>query len=151
RPDWATCSHQGHAEVRMNALAPRECAVHRKFVYLGLEISNVDSPALEHRTAIDRPAGQRGGRLDWRWPVVCDEEEPVAVHPEYRGVKCPAKSGGALGHGIEHRLEVGRRARADGDDFSSGGLLLTCFGELLDHSGIFGSRDGWVCAHQNVS
>src|SRR5262249_23210289 len=140
RADRDTFSHQGHTEARPIALLPRVPAALWKLLRLGLHVGDMDSALVQHRSAIDRTADQRAGELadlaHWERAVVGDEAEPVAVHAEDHRVDCLAKAGGALRRGIEHWLEVGRRARDDAEDLAGSGLLLACLFKLLDHSRI---------------
>ena len=51
----------------------------------------------------------------------------IAFHEPDDDVVCSAKARGALGHRIEHRLSIGRRAADDAQDLGGRGLLLERF------------------------
>ena len=70
-----------------------------------------------------RPDGDR--------TVMGDEEEPVAVLVPDGRVERLAQASGALRHGVEHGLDVGRRARDDAQDLAGRGLLLQGLGEVV--------------------
>src|SRR5262249_5150421 len=69
--------HQGNAQVGAGwdgpreplpllqemALAPRQCAADWELVCLGLQVIDVDGPAVEYRAAIDRPPYHRDTEL----------------------------------------------------------------------------------------
>src|SRR5262245_11297534 len=58
RADRDTFSHQGDAEDRAVALTPRVLARVGKFVPLGLYISDVDGPPVQHRSTTNRAADE---------------------------------------------------------------------------------------------
>ena len=51
RADRESFSHQGHAEYRAVAHAPRVLTALREFVGLGRHVSDVDGPPVQHRSA----------------------------------------------------------------------------------------------------
>ena len=132
RTDRDTFSHQWDTEVCVNALPPRERAALREFVCLGLQVSNVNSLPIEHRSTIDRSPDQWEGRRDGNWAVVSDEPELLALPAEDGGVERLAEARGALRQGIEHRLDVRRRAADDPKDLAGRCLLL----QRLAHLGV---------------
>src|SRR5262249_19131323 len=58
RADRGTFSHQGDTEDRAVALTPRVLARVGKLVPLGLYISDVDGPPVQHRSTTDRAADE---------------------------------------------------------------------------------------------
>src|SRR5258705_6682381 len=62
---------------------------------------------------------------------MAEEEEPIAVLTVDGGVERLAEASGALRHGVEHRLDVGGRARDDAEDLARRRLLFEGFGHLL--------------------
>jgi hypothetical protein len=129
RADRDTFSHQGETEVRPIIQQPRELAGLGKLLRLRLQVGDLDGALVQHRSAVDCAADQWEGEpadgLMRDRVVVGDEAELVAVHAEDRRVDCLAKAGSALRYGIEHRLEVARRARDYVEDLAGRGLLLT--------------------------
>ena len=96
----------------------RPFAGYGKFVRLGLDIRNMNSPLIENRTAHGGPADQ-WKRLDLRdRTMMGEEEDPVAIWPPNGSVIRFAQPRGALTRGLEHDLNVGRRARDDAEDFA---------------------------------
>jgi len=135
----------------VNALPPRERAALREFVGLGLQVSDVESPPVEHRSAIDRPPDQREGERDGDRAVMSDEQKLLAVPAEDGGVERLAQAGGALRDGVEHRLDVCRRAADDAQDLAGRRLLLQRFREiavprlqLLEQAHVFNGDDRLV-------
>jgi len=105
-----------------------------KLLYLGLQVSDVDRPPFQYRSAVDHTADQwddepAKGPVGDR-AVVSDEAESIVVQPEDRGVRRLAQPSRALGHGVEHRLDVGRRAADDAQDLARRRLLLQRLGEV---------------------
>jgi hypothetical protein len=141
-------SHQGDAEDRAEAHAPRVLPALREFVRFALGVCQVDGPPIHHRSARDRPADERKGELpdgaDEDRAVMGDEEEPVAVPAPDGGVERLAQARGALRHGVEHRLDVRRRARDDAKNLARRRLLLQRLGrtllELATPGGLVGQR-----------
>ena len=56
----------------------------------------------------------------------------------------PAHPGGALGDGIHHRLQIGRRAGDDPQDLRGGGLLLEGLLRLVEQADVLDGDDGLV-------
>jgi hypothetical protein len=66
RTDRDPLPDQGDAEHRAGAYAPR--GAFGKLVRLGLHVSNVDGPPLQHRPATDHPGAEGAGELaDGAW------------------------------------------------------------------------------------
>src|SRR5262249_56913586 len=59
RADRDTFSYQRDTEYRAPALAPRVLARLGKLARLGLYVSDVDGPPIQHRSATDRAADER--------------------------------------------------------------------------------------------
>ena len=59
-----------------------------------------------------------------------DEPKELAFQRQIDGIGRPADPRGALGHDVEHRLEIGRRARDDPQDLAGRRLLLQRLGQL---------------------
>jgi hypothetical protein len=62
--------------------------------------------------------------------MVGDEEEPVAIWAPNRRVVRLAQPRCALTHGVEHDLNVSRRARDGAEDLTGRVLLLQCLANL---------------------
>src|SRR5262245_5433876 len=99
----------------------------RKLLPLGLYVGDVNSSPIEDRSGIDRPAHERDGvladRAEGDRTVMSDEEEAVVVPAVDGRVKRLAEASGALGHGVEHGLEIRRRRADDPQDLGGGRLL----------------------------
>ncbi len=117
RADRNAFSHQGNAERRAETQLPRGLAALGKLVRRTLHVGNLDCPPIKHRSASDRAADEREGKLadgaNGNGAVMGDQEEPVVVPAEDGGVQRLAQAGGALRNGVEHGLNVGRRAADD--------------------------------------
>src|SRR5262249_23281094 len=61
RADRDTFSYQRDTEYRAPALAPRVLARLGKLARLGLYVSDVDGPPIQHRSATDRAEDEREG------------------------------------------------------------------------------------------
>jgi hypothetical protein len=107
-------SHQRDAEDRAVAPAPRTLAALGKLVRLSLDVSDMDGPPLQHRSASHGASVQREGILADRSgedrTVMGDEAQPFAVEAEDGSVERLAQLGCALRHGLEDRSDVGWRA-----------------------------------------
>jgi hypothetical protein len=83
RADRNALSHQGDAEQRTEAQEPRALAALGKLVRLVRQVSHVDGPPVQHRSASPCPADEREGELAGRpngdWAVMGDQAEPIAV------------------------------------------------------------------------
>jgi len=73
------------------------------------------------------PDRRRGPGVDVRQRRHVNE---LAVEPGNGAGACPAQVHRPLGDGVEHGLDVGRRARDHSQDLSGGGLLLQRLGHL---------------------
>src|SRR5207245_10541670 len=59
-------SHQGNAQYRAEAQAPRVLAAVGKLARLSLHVGDLHSPLVQHRSTSGCPAAQREGELaDW--------------------------------------------------------------------------------------
>jgi hypothetical protein len=108
RAERDTFSHQGNAEDRAVALPPRQLAALGELVRLGLQVSDLDSPSVQHRSTRGRPPNQRDGEPpdspEGDRAVMSDEQEVVAV-PAKNGPRRTSCTG-------ELRSPRPRRARA---------------------------------------
>src|SRR5207244_11578942 len=89
--DGNAFSHQGDAEDRAMAHAPRGLTTLGKFLHFGLYVGDVDGPPVQHgstndgsgdqreRELADRPGGDRA--------VVCDQQHAIAVPEKDGGVE----------------------------------------------------------------
>ncbi|HET7525308.1 MAG TPA: hypothetical protein VFK10_05130 [Burkholderiaceae bacterium] len=66
--------------------------------------------------------------------MVRHQAQPVGVGAADDRVRGVAQPCGALGHGLQHRLDVGRRARDDLEDLRGRRLLLARLAELVDQT-----------------
>jgi len=100
----------------------------------------MDGLPIENRTTYDRPSDQRN-RLGLRdRTMMGDEEELVAIWAPNGSVVCLAQPCRALTHGVEHDLNVGRRARDGAEDFTGRDLLLLRLSEMLLRLGEFAGK-----------
>ena len=134
RADRDSFSHQGDVEDRAEAHAPRVLAALREFVHFGLHVSDVDGPPVQHRSASDSSRGRAGERTPrrGRWGSRRDARRG-GTSPSRRqmaDVERLAQASGALRHGVEHGLDVGRRARDDAQDLACRRLLLQRLGQV---------------------
>ena len=114
----------------------------------------MDGPGVEHRATIDHPGYEREEVADGSAPdrtVMGDEKEPIAVAAEDGGIPRLAQARGALGHRVEHRLDVGRRAADHPEDVGGGRLLLerdpqlgVARLQLLEQADVLDGDDGLV-------
>src|SRR5262245_32932554 len=94
----------------------------------------MDCPTVQHRSAHDRSAAERKEELTDDALGDCadlgDQEEPVTVTSVDGGVHRTAETGGALRQGLEHGLDVGRRAADDTEYFRGRRLLIQGLSQL---------------------
>ncbi len=128
--DGHAFSHQGDAEYRAMAQAPRGLAALRELVLANLYVGHVNGPPVEDGSAVDRPPDHRDGRRGRDGAVMGDEVREVPVSAEHGGVQRVAQASGTLRDRVEHRLDVGRRARDDAQDLGGRRLLLQGLGEV---------------------
>jgi len=99
---------------------------------LGLQIGHLNRSSVEHRASSD--CASNGGhdepRHDGNGAMVSHNVEGAAAQSEDGGVISGAQARGALGHGVQHGLQVGRGARDDPEDVGRRGLLLQSFTHL---------------------
>src|SRR4030095_8015813 len=128
--------------------SPRGLAAFRKLINFGLEVGHMDGPPIEHRAAISRPTDERErGLADWAKvyrTVMGDEEEPVAVATEDASVLRRAEARGALGHGVEHRLDVRGGAADHPQDLGHRCLLLERLFRLIEQAHVLDGDDRLV-------
>ena len=62
--------------------------------------------------------------------VVRHQLEECAIHPEHQAITRVTDTSGVLGHRVQNRLEIGRRAADRAEDLGGGGLLLQRLGKL---------------------
>src|SRR5262249_24419141 len=90
--------------------------------------------AWRHRKGLpDRLLGLRAETM------TCYVMDELAVEPVDGAGPCPAQVEGFPGDGLEDRLNVGRRARNDAEDFARSSLLIECLGYLR-----VGGREGTI-------
>ena len=128
-------AQQGHAEDGAEAHALRVRAALGELGRLILHVRHVDGRGVQHRATPGVAAGQGQGefahRTDRNRAVVGDEHEAVTIAAAHRGIERLAQAGRALDDRVEHRLDVGRRARDDPEDLAGRGLLLQGLGEVV--------------------
>src|SRR6516164_7785646 len=111
-----------------------------------LYVRDLGDSAVQYRTADSRVLA--------RWPrkyppkglqplsaqtMTASKVQEIAVEPHHEGELAIAQPHCALGNRVEHRLDVGRRARDDAQDLGGGGLLLQHFSKVLSRFGEFAS------------
>src|SRR5215831_11787496 len=144
RTDRDAFSHQGHAEVCMNAFSPRECSTHREFLCFRFQVSNMNRPPVEHCATIDRFSDQRDGARDGDRAVMRGEQQTITFPTEDGGVEGLAQASCALRYGIEHWLDVSRRARDDAQDLARRRLALQRVFRLVEEADVLDGDDGLV-------
>jgi hypothetical protein len=60
-----------------------------------------------------------------------DDDQMVSARAPNDGIERLAQPGGTLCHGIEHRLNISRRARDNAKDLGRGRLLFMCLRQAL--------------------
>jgi hypothetical protein len=110
-----------HAPSILTALGELGC--------LRLHVGDVYCLAGQNRSAITNPTNEWKLRLDWDRAVMGDKAQVIAVPPEDRGVEPVAQTDGALGDGVEYRLDVRWRTRDDAEDLGRRRLLLYRFSQ----------------------
>ena len=144
-------AHERRHQGRPVPVGPRVGRSHGVLRGLGRQIGDVDGAAVHHGPArhplpVDRLGGHRRDRGHDRarlghlghdvarrrvdLAVVGDDAHEVALDPEDDGVDGVAEARRALGHRVQHRLDVRRRARDDGQDLRRRRLLLQRLAEL---------------------
>ncbi len=98
----------------------------RKLAIVDLGIHHLDRPGLKNRAAADQIPIHRKGQLrrGGNRPVVGNQSQDIAFHPEHRDVVGMTEARGTLRHGVQHRLEVGRGACDYPQDLARRRLLL---------------------------
>src|SRR5438552_64389 len=92
----------------------------------GLHVRHVEEPRLLDRTWRDGPVRQLKQVRRLRDPRLCvgQHDAPVLTHDRHGRVVGVAESRGALGDGVQHGLDIRRRARDHAKDLGDGGLTL---------------------------
>src|SRR5262249_49238838 len=93
------------------------------------QVSDMNSSFVQHRSAVRRPTDQGDCELADGPPGrdrtgMSDYDKPIAFSPEDLGVGRLAQPRGTLRHGVEHGMEVGRRAADDSPELGCRRLLL---------------------------
>src|SRR5262245_30192323 len=117
----------------MEAPASRIFATLRIFLRLPLQVSDVDSPAIEKRPARGCPANYREG-LDTNRTVMGEEKESFALGLPNGGVVRLAQARRGLYERIEHGPQIKGRAADDLEHVGRRGLLLKGFTQLVEQS-----------------
>src|SRR5215471_14738779 len=130
RADRDTFAHQRDVERGAMTHESRVLAALWKLALFDLHVDDVNSPSVEHGSAIGGAAHQWDGRLNGDRPVVGDQPQEVSVSPKDVRVERVAQACGATRHRVEHWLDVGRRARDDAKDVARRRLLLERLGEV---------------------
>src|SRR5437660_4057206 len=99
------------------------------------------SPCLEHRPACDGPADDGKGGRRGDGAVMGNRDELVVFPLKDGGVVRVAQASGGLGHGVEYRLNVGRRARDHSQDLRSRRLLVQRLFRLVEQADILNGDD----------
>ena len=139
--DGGALFHHGDVEYRPPALTPCDHAALGKFVVLALRVSEVECPCLEHRPACDGPADDGKGGRRGDGAVMGNRDELVVFPLKDGGVVRVAQASGGLGHGVEYRLNVGRRARDHSQDLRSRRLLVQRLFRLVEQADILNGDD----------
>src|SRR5262249_37636960 len=103
RADGHAVPHQRHAEDRPVSHSPCVLTAFRKFLGLGLDVRDVESPPVEDRSPIARSANQRKRRMARERAAMSDEAQAVAVPAEDADIGYTAEASRALGDGVEDR------------------------------------------------
>src|SRR5215831_3656731 len=125
----------------MEAPAPRIFATLRIFLRLLLQVSDMDSPAIEKRPARGCPANYRE-RLDTNRTEMGEEKEPFAIGLPNGGVVRLAQARRGLYERIEHGPQIKGRAADDLEHIGSGGLLLERFAKFVEQARVLDGDDG---------
>src|SRR5262249_34929170 len=92
-------------------------------VHCGQKVLDLDWPSLQQRSTTNHAANDWDGELAdtpiWDRSVMGHQAQAIRLETEDRGIERFAQTGGALRHGVEHRLKVARRAR-DGPENLAG-------------------------------
>jgi hypothetical protein len=108
----------------------------------------MDGLRVEDRATIGSSTDERNRELadgaEGDRPIMGHENEAVAVTAEDAGLLRPAQPGGALRHGVENRLDVGRRAADHPQDLSRRRLLFEGLFRLVEQAHVLDGDDGLV-------
>ncbi len=85
----------------------------------------------QNRETADGSRLTEPGATHWDRPVMSDPPKDVTINAVDGCIGCPAKPCGSLGNGIQHRLDISRRAGNDAQDLARRSLLLLGFAEFL--------------------
>ena len=98
----------------------------------GDDVGDMNGRAVHGRAPGDRRAVVRYGQADESRVdrIIGRRHEPVSLDDHHACVGRVAQVRGALGHRLQHRLHVGRRARDHAQDLADRRLLLERIGEL---------------------
>ena len=141
-------SQQRNAQYRAMSQLPGKGAALRELIHLGLKIVHVHSPTIEDGAAGDGPAHDRDQEPDGteNRPMVGSDAQVVFLTVEEDGIVGSAEASRALDHGIQHGLDVRRRAADHPEDLCRRGLLLQRLAQIavagLQFRGQAGVLDG---------
>src|SRR4030095_1039008 len=103
----------------------------------------VDYDATDYRIAVQRPFSPEGACRE-RSIGGYDSKTGGSNQHVNTGISRPANSGSILRNGIQHRLNVGRRAGDHAKNLACRGLLLQRLGEFLEQPHVLNRNDGVV-------
>jgi hypothetical protein len=138
--EWAHLSTSEHDRADGYSLAQERNAQHRavaepagnrtafwKFQHLGLKIRHMDRRPIAHRASGGRAANRRLSialRRTRDGAMVSHQPKDVVFQPMDDTVIAVTQAGCALGHRVQHRLDVRGRARDDAQNLAGCCLLL---------------------------
>src|SRR4029077_11128260 len=110
------------------------CAI-REPLCFRLKVWNVNRPVLEQSLVANRAPSQASPpRSGWYRSEVRRQDHLIAFEKANSCVVGPAHPSRTLGDGVQHRLDVSRRASNDAQYFTGRSLLLQRLLELFEQS-----------------